>query len=202
MAYYEVDWDHYIYGDQGIAGFSDKINEAGAFGRDDNHFTVTSGLYKLNWPELLFIERFLDEKVEELSEQKIVTKASTRKIGPLPGSIAAFLEEMRNEENSRLIIEKEYKQPISIAGCMFEVQDIIIDEFKQAGLNSSDLNAVYLVATEKGKERPKQRQLAVYRTNKSYLMAMAGGTNETDTDTTIPLNAVKQIGRYLVRNGY
>ena len=58
---------------------------------------------------------------------------------------------------------------------------------------------IYLTAIEKSSKRPNQKQLAIYRTNLTYVIALAGGNKETDCDTKTPLDGVISIGRHLIK---
>ena len=57
-----------------------------------------------------------------------------------------------------------------------------------------------LTAKQVNKERPKQNQLAIYRTKTVYMIAIAGGNEDTDCSTHTPMVAVRELGRHLIVN--
>lgn len=282
-----IDWDHYVFTENGIAGYSDKINEAACFGRDDNHLSVSDGLYPTCWAEILWLEKYIeDKKLAEdpkyaslqIKQSKSDLESSNRKNDEFdPSKYDGHLSEDDDESEPRDIIQRKlnrtlalvkyireifdpkvYPYPLPsledneviIAGTKYMIQDICFDKFDgpvrkskvkpgaknknlenskmekdegiTAGLDEeavagakqpiqSETNSagktlrqnyqgLWMTAVESKKDRPKQKQFAMYRTNSVYLMAIAGGNNETDCDVQTPLTAVKAVGRYLVMN--
>ena len=372
-----LNWEHYIFSDNGLAGYSDNINEGAILGRDDNHLCSTDGLYNVIWPEIHLIERLFDEKLKEEKlktedqavkqivtvnqrhpedpseelwnlqqdalieyEMELAEAEAEREMG-LQGALKIKVEEKRagpivyregfkNPRNHLMqalnlstqlkskhkdkadylknlafrdgfhpygtfkkynlisrkdfentYVKKDPKTPpfpdISIAGVIYEIEAIVYDQFfdrvidleacqkardERDGLTPEIENApeqddsgndeqnddeevqtvnkpskiqksmnngrtsgdsvprddnhlpfnpscvkfkkiahegIYLTATEKLSKRPNQKQLAIYRTNLTYVIALAGGNKETDCDTKTPLDGVISIGRHLIK---
>ena len=206
------EWDSYIFGNTGLAGHSDKINEGAVFGHDGHHLCVSDGFLKTNWQQIHNIGQIIDGKVTKL----VVESENKKCIYELnAGDDCAELElcrcsndfcrlRVKNSENGKSEDSDTEGLTFWLSGYQFELKKMM--DPVEAGLrihSSVELlnNSGKILQAVQVTKKEVKIQLCMMKTRKVFLVALAGGTEATDCDLYIPTMAIKEIGGYLVRNG-
>ena len=214
------EWENYVFGNTGLAGHSEKINEGAVFGHDGHHLCVSDGLLKAVWEQIQYIGKIVDGEISKLDENNNNEENQRKCIYELNGgddcaelehcgcsnAFCRFRKRMEVGDENMTNEESNKTEGITfwLSGYQFEVQKIMTP--KEAGLwfpSSLDLsnNIGNVLQAVQVTKKEFKTQLCLMKTKKIYLVALAGGTEATDCDLYIPTLAVKEIGSYLIRNG-